>query len=280
MMAGLHTKIILLAVAAAASLRGEEPRWMISTSAIRHLEKAGGAGASFFAGSGNFIMNGMKGAEGFPEGYRAMSAATFPSYVALQSALESGRLPKEVRAVLYDNEAWKFTPPEEQHDIARFAKLAADAAHSRGLIFIATPAVDLTRVLSPQVKSGRYDEYLRLSIAGAAARYADVYEIQAQGSLGDLALYTRFVREAAAQARAANPKVTIFAGLSTNPSGKRVTPQDLYDAVAATRDTVAGYWLNIPGGGPYCPKCGEPQPRVAIELLKMLASRGADARER
>lgn len=268
-----RSTLVTLALAGATAIGAAEPRWMISTSAIRHLNEAGGSGAHFFAGRGNFIMNGMKGAEGFPESYSAMPAATFPSYAALKSALESGRLPKEVKAVLYDNEAWEFTPPEEQHEIARFEKLAADAIHRRGLIFIAAPAVDLTRVLSPQVNSGRYDEYLRLGIASAAARYADVYEIQAQGSLGNLPLYTRFVNEAARQARAANPKITVFAGLSTNPSGKRVTPKDLYDAVGATRDNVTGYWLNIPGGGAYCPKCGEPQPQVAIELLKMLAPR-------
>ena len=34
---------------------------------------------------------------------------------------------------------------------------------------------------------------------------------------------------------------------------------------------VAGYWLNIPRGGAACPKCGEPQPQVAVELLKMRA---------
>ena len=67
---------------------------------------------------------------------------------------------------------------------------------------------------------------------------------------------------AAAQAREANPRVRIFAGLSTNPSGKPVTGKQLYGAVQATRDDVEGYWLNIPGGGAYCPKCGQPQPQV------------------
>jgi ATP phosphoribosyltransferase regulatory subunit HisZ len=91
------------------------------------------------------------------------------------------------------------------------------------------------------LKGGRYDEYLRLAIARAAA-----------------------------QARAVNPKVLVFAGLSTNPSGKRVTAQQLFDAVQATRAEVDGSWLNIPGGGAYCPKCGEPQPQVDIDLLRML----------
>ncbi len=259
-----------LALAAAAGLAAADPHWMVAISAIQRFQEAGGSTEPFFADPGNFIMSGMKGAEGFPAGYRAMPTASFRSYADLKKAIESGRLPKEVKAVLWDPESWQFTPPEEQHDIARFDKLAADLVHSRGLIFIATPATDLTRVLSPQVKSNRYDEFVRLGIARDAARYADIYEIQAQGSLGNLALYTRFVKAAAAQARAANPKVTVFAGLSTNPSGKHVTPKDLFDAVRATRGVVAGYWLNIPGGGPACPRCGVAQPQVAVEMMKLL----------
>jgi hypothetical protein len=245
---------------------------MIASSGLTHYQNSGGDIAPFYNSPGNFIMSGMKGVEGFPAGYRALPTAGFRSYADLKRALDSGKLSKEVKAVLWDPESWEFTPAEEQHDIAKYAGLAAEAVHSHGLIFIATPATDLTKTLSPDVKTDRYDEFLRLGIATAAARYADVYEVQAQGSLGNLELYTHFVKGAAAQARAANPKVIVFAGLSTNPSGKHVTPKDLYDAVTATRGDVAGYWLNIPGGGPACPKCGEPQPQVAVELLKMLAA--------
>ena len=253
-------------------LSAADVRWMIASSAIQKFETAGGSPALFYANPGNFIMSGMKGAEGFPPDYHGVPVASFRSYADLKKALDGGKLPKEVKAILYDNESWEFTPPEEQHNIEKFEKLAAEAVHSHGLIFIATPAADLTRVLSPHLTGSRYDEFLRLGIAGAAAKYADVYEIQAQGSLGNLELYTRFVKGAAAQARSANPKVTIFAGLSTNPSGKHVTPKDLYDAVMATRGDVAGYWLNIPSGGAACPRCGEAQPQVAVELVRMLGA--------
>ncbi len=263
----------VLALACLSTLAAADIRWMVASSGLQHFSQAGGDSAYFYDSPGNFIMSGMKGAEGFPKAYRALPTAGFRSYADLKRALDGGKIPAEVKAILWDPESWEFTPSEEQHDIAKFAKLAADAVHSRGLIFIATPATDLTRILSPSVTTGRYDEFLRLGIATAAARYADVYEIQAQGSLGNLELYTHFVKGAVAQARAANPKVTVFAGLSTNPSGKHVTPKDLYDAVMATRNDVAGYWLNIPGGGPACPKCGEPQPQVAVGLLKMLAVR-------
>jgi hypothetical protein len=235
------------------------------------VDPSGKLGLGFFASPGNFVMNGVKGAAGFPVGWRAAPTATFPSFAALKSALEDGRVPAEVKAIIYDNESWSFTPKEEQLDLERFEKLAAEAIHRSGRQFIATPAADLVPVLNPKVERGqRYDEYLRLGIASAAARFADIYEVQAQGSLDNPALYTRFVKTAAAQARAVNPQVLVFAGLSTNPSGKKVTAQQLHQAVESTRGDVDGYWLNIPGGGPHCPKCGEPQPHVAVELLRLL----------
>ena len=256
-------------------LPAQQPlHWMISLSAVKHLREADPSGTldrRFFADPGSFVMNRTKGAQGFPEGWRSVPTATYPSYAALEKALQGGAVPAEVKAIIYDNESWTFTPPEEQHDLDRFEKLAANAIHHAGRLLIATPAADLVPVLNPKVERGqRYDEYLRLGIARMAARWADVYEIQAQGSEDNLALYTRFVKEAAAQARAANPKVRIFAGLSTNPSGKRVTAKQLFDAVQATREAVDGYWLNIPGGGAYCPKCGEPLPQVAVDLLHLL----------
>jgi hypothetical protein len=269
-------RVLLFFAACFACADAADLRWMISLSATRHLDRVDPSGAvsrRFFENPGNFLINGRNGSKGFPDGWRSSPTATFTSYAALRQALENGQVPAEVKAIIYDNESWEFTPSEEQHDLDRFEKLAAEIIHRHGRLFIATPAADLVPVLSPSVqKGGRYDEYLRLGIAQSAARYADVYEIQAQGSEDNLTLYTRFVKAAAAQARAANPKVLVFAGLSTNPSGKKVTSRQLYDAVQATRAAVDGYWLNVPGGGAYCPKCGEPQPQIAIELLRMLGN--------
>lgn len=265
---------LLLLLAAMAALDGTEIRWMISKSAIGHLNRvdpSGKLGLRFFMSPGNFIMNGDKGSSDFPKGWKATPTATFRSYGEIKAVLEGGKLPADVKAIIYDNESWQFTPKEEQLDLDRFERLAAEEIHRHGRLFIATPAGDLVPVLSPKFERGkRNDEYLRLGIARLAARYADVYEIQAQYSLDDPPSYIRFVKAAAAQAHEVNPKVQVFAGLSTNPSGKNVTGDQLYQAVEATRGDVDGYWLNIPAGGPSCPKCGEAQPQVAVELLKKL----------
>src|SRR5262249_2736068 len=131
--------------------------------------------------------------------------------------------------------------------------------------------VNRGRVMAPgEDRNGMFDTYLRLGIAADAARYADVFDIQAQRAERSTELYTTFVRQAAAQAREANPKVVVLAGISTNPNGQHVTADDLLRAIAATRDVVDGYWLNIPRPGPHCPRCNDYRPDIAIDVLHRL----------
>ena len=84
--------------------------------------------------------------------------------------------------------------------------------------------------------------------------------------------YANFVRAAAAQARRSNSKVLVLAGVSTNPHGQRVTADDILRAIAATRDVVDGYWLNIPRPGIHCPRCNDFRPDITIEVLRRLAA--------
>ena len=100
------------------------------------------------------------------------------------------------------------------------------------------------------------------------AKVSDVVELQAQSLERDTRTYATFVREAAAQARAANPRVAILAGLSTNPPGAEVTSEQLAAAIRVTRGIVDGYWLNIPGRGPRCPACNPPRPDVGRAALR------------
>ncbi len=174
-------------------------------------------------------------------------------------------------AVSCDYERWRFTPEEEQRNAADYVKRAADLVHARGLLFLTAPAVDLVVTLAPDSLARRYDTYLQLGIAGDAARYADVFDIQAQGSERNTTYYADFVGRAAVQSRQANPRVLVFAGISTQPSGQIVDAADILRAIAATRDVVDGYWLNIPQPSEYCPRCTEFRPDVAIDVLRSLA---------
>jgi hypothetical protein len=207
-----------------------------------------------------------------PPGWKGIPVRAFKSFGDIRNALAENALASDVRGVMYDYEKWRFTPEEEQKNAAGYVKQAADVVHAHGLLFFTAPAVDLVPVLAPNGDRKRQDEtYLRLGIAADAARYADVYDIQSQRFERDTRLYAGFVRQAAAQARQANPKVIVLAGVSTQPSGQHVTASDILRAIDATRDFVDGYWFNIPEPSEYSPAVTEFRPDIAVDVLRQLA---------
>lgn len=208
-----------------------------------------------------------------PPDWEAISVRSFTSVAALTAALSgSDGLDLAARAVLYDCEAWPFTPYDEQRDHAGFTRRAADLVRGRGLTFIAAPAVTLAKLL-PDASERRYEDFLRGRFAADAARYADVYVVQAQGSLRDLRKYVSFVERAAHQATAANPDVVVYAGISTNPSGIHVRATEIVRAIDATRRIVQGYWFNIPAPSPYAPRVNAYRPDIAVDVFAELARR-------
>lgn len=197
----------------------------------------------------------------------ALPVVTFSAVSELQQAVTGNQLPAGTRGVLYDPEAWSFTPASEQRDPARAAQQAMDVAHAHGLKLICAPALSLTAV-QPGGPGPRWRQFLDRGLPGALARVCDVIELQAQSLERDTGTYATFVRAAAAQARKANPRVIVLAGLSTNPPGAEVSSQQLADAIRATSELVSGYWLNIPGRGPRCPTCNSPRPGVGLQALQ------------
>ena len=197
----------------------------------------------------------------------ALPVVSFSSVSELKQAVTGNQLPAGTRAVLYDPEAWPFTPAREQRGPAGAARQAMAIAHGHGLKLIVAPALNLTTV-HPGPAGPRWRQFLGLGLAGALARFSDVIELQAQSLERDTGTYAAFVRAAAAQARRANPRVTVLAGLSTNPPGAEVSSQQLTAAIRATSGLVGGYWLNIPGRGPRCPTCNAPRPDIGREVLR------------
>jgi hypothetical protein len=200
-------------------------------------------------------------------GVDATTVVSFSSVAALRSALASNALPAGTGAILYDPEVWAYTPAAEQRDPVLAADQAAELARSHGLKLIVSPAMNLVTVLDPGSLTPRWQTLLNLHIIGPMARVADTVELQAQSLERDPAAYATFVREAAAQARVANPNVTVLAGLSTNPPGAAVDSQQLSAAIQASRADVDGYWLNIPGNGPRCPTCNTARPGLGATVL-------------
>jgi hypothetical protein len=208
-----------------------------------------------------------------PPSWNAIPIATFQSFRALNDAFKRGELVPGVKGVLYDYEKWSFTPVDEQRNPAGYVKEAADLVHAHNLLFLTSPAVNLVAMMAPDGRSEPHETYLRLGIAADAARHADVVVIQAQRWERSTEVYTNFVRRAAAQARQANPKVMVLAGISTNPMGQRVTADDIIRAITATRDIVDGYWSNIPTRSAYSPAVNDYRPDIAIEVIRRLAGR-------
>lgn len=247
---------------------GKPIRWLFAWPGVAEI--AADPGASALLGDTQPFV--IKRRTGFviPPSWNAVPIFPFHSYRAIRDAFAQGTLPPGVKGILYDYEKWSFTPEEEKRNPAYYVKKAADLVHAHGLLFLTAPAVNLVTVLAPEGRNQLLETYLRLGIAADAARYADVFDIQAQRAERSPARYADFVRQAAAQARQANPNVLVLAGISTNPLGRHVTADDILRAIAATRDTVDGYWFNIPTRNAYSPLTVDYRPDMAIEVLRRL----------
>ena len=243
--------------------------WVLNGPALTTLTTDRDA-VRYFSGKTVFFVRRNGDDLAIPAGWDAKETRIFTSYRSIENALQSGRIGPDVKAVIYDNERWKFTPEEEQRHFADYSARVAQLLHGHGILLVNAPATTLARVLDPG-NDKPYDGYIHANIAADAARHADVFVIQAQGSVMSTSRYRDFVRDAAAQARKANPSVKVLAGISTSPNGQAVSDEQLYASVEATRSMVDGYWLNVPAQSPYCPNCVF-APEKALELLRRLGS--------
>jgi hypothetical protein len=265
------TVVLAVTVSTVAAPKSTSMKWIINGPAVATLA-ADPTAQRFFANAAPFVIRRKTDAPtALPPDWHAAVIRSFTSYANIKRAFDNGAIDGSVRGILYDNEHWQFTPDAEQRDHAGFTRMAAELVHAHGLLFLTAPAVNLTQVFAPGPEK-RYDAYIAGGLARDAARYADVFEIQAQGSEKDVDKYAGFVRAAARQAREANPKVTVLSGLSTNPTGQRVTPDNILAAIAATRSAVDGYWFNIPHPSEFCPSCNDFRPDIAIEVFKRLGA--------
>jgi hypothetical protein len=197
---------------------------------------------------------------------RAIPTVRFTDERKLAQFVEQSRRPAGARAVLYGSEDSPLTPRAQQLDPRLFYRLAGQLAHQHHLLFVAAPGIDLVDRMAPGIpRRLRPAAFLALGIPADAARYADVYDVQAQNLEASAPQYARFVRRAAALARRANAGVEVVAGLSTTLLGRRQPTSVLLRAARDTAATVQGYSLHDPG----CGGCAA-HPGVAIAFLKAL----------
>ena len=138
-----------------------------------------------------------------------------------------------LRIVLYDPEGWLATPPVERRSpIPAMLAFGARARANGYLPFDPAPELDAgpRRHLR---RDGGGDHRGRVpAVRSSAPRSADIVEVQAQFLETDPDAYERFVSDAAAQARLANPGVQVISGISTSVTED---PQVLFTAWRSVR---------------------------------------------
>src|SRR5262249_25041647 len=144
---------------------------------------------------------------------------SWASEAAFAHDLRAGAIGPDVRAVMYDPEYWSATPLAEQRDPVAAMHRFSSLARAHGYLVIMTPHPNLTAVAGAacvhQIDESIQAAFLRCQIPAAAARLADVVEIQGQFLENNPTAYGTFIARATAQARAAHRDVRVIAGLST-----------------------------------------------------------------
>lgn len=242
--------------------------WVITRQALSDVATAPPALAVLEAGHIYELVPSDKSAV---PGIAAVVTADFKRYEGpggMAQAVADGDLLSGTGALLYDPESW--SPTIEQRSLATYVTKAIALAHSKGLELIVTPGVDLTTVVVAGTTSSNRNQHFLASGIDSEVSGADIVDIQAQSLERDAASYTAFVKAAATQILARNPRATVIAGLSTNPPGstdRPVTSAMLVAAIESVRGSVSGFWLNVPDGRS-CPTCGPPAPQVGIQALE------------
>jgi hypothetical protein len=196
--------------------------WMISILELQSVQQlAPTVSQADFARSSSFVIE----SPGVHEGTGTV-VARFRSYRVFQRAIARDSINPATHWVLYDNEAWRYTPKVEQRQPVRYERLFAQLAHEHGYKVILAPAQSLVPGFTHQANAWR--KYLSLGLATVSGRYANVYDIQAQpyetAKYRSSGAYRSFVLAAARQ-----------------------NASELVNDIDAVRSTVGGYWLNIPG---------------------------------
>ena len=158
-------------------------------------------------------------------------------------------------------------PPAECRRCKAVLEGAEPAAGLWAQVIDVLLAVDIVQARYSCPGDSARQHYLQRDIAGGAARYADVIDIQAQNDERDLFSYEQFVAATARQARAAHASVVVLAGLSTDNGTQEVSGSQLYQPCLDVRTLVAAYWLNVPGKSP---ELRGTYPKPALALLQKI----------
>jgi hypothetical protein len=178
-----------------------------------------------------------------------------------------------VKAVLYDDEDWSYTPVNQIDsvpDVTASYQQASQLTHNAGLKLIGTPALDITNILKPTGSCGTesWQKYLCDDLPGIAGQYSDIIDIQAQSQIQNSSNFISLIQLASAAAKSFNPNITILAGISTCAGSP--TASQLANGAIESNPYVSGWWMNVPGQSVGSPNCGTPLPDIAIQAIDSL----------
>ncbi|HEV7399019.1 MAG TPA: hypothetical protein VGN84_01995 [Solirubrobacterales bacterium] len=226
-------------------------RWAMASSSLRNISSVdAGQAARSLDRPETIVQNASPlSANPVPAGWASTGTALWRSYAQFAADVAAGAVPSYIKVAHYDNEAWPQTPEAEQRRPAYYERRFCALAHHEGLLCYLGPAKDLCNVLPQPQGDDNAQCYIDLNLAGKAARYADMIDIQAQTlEPSGARAYASFLRRTAAQARAANPDVVVLGNLSPSPGGAQLSAGRLYACADAALRYVSGFYATVNAG--------------------------------
>jgi hypothetical protein len=221
--------------------------WMVSAGGARRLMAASpSASTLLFDTPFSFVTGtGAPGAAAIGLG-NAVPTATFANERLLSQRITRGQLPAGTVAVQYQPRT-PVTPRNQLQDPAEAFRQAGLVAHAHGLLLVGSPALNVAKSGSRHLRKIKWtSKYLKRRFAAAAARYSDVYVIQAQSLQHRPNRFAAFVRQASAQATNAHRSVEILTEIRSGSGAHAPTVPMLQSDLSSAGPSVSGYDLIDP----------------------------------
>jgi hypothetical protein len=221
--------------------------WMVSAGgAKRFLAASPDASTQLFDTPFSLVTGtGASGAAQLGLG-NAVPTASFSNERLLAQRVNRNQLPPGTVAVQYQPRT-PVTPRNQLTEPAEAYRQAGLVAHEHGLLLVGAPSLNVVKTVAPHLQKIKWtSKYLQRRFAAAAARYCDVYVIQAQSLQRTPTRFSAFVRQASAQATNAHPSVEILTEIRSGSGAKAPTVSMLERDLSAAGPSVSGYELTDP----------------------------------
>jgi endoglucanase len=246
--------------------------WIVSGSGAQRLLAASAGAAQLLFNSPNAFVTGTGAADTSQLGLQnAVPTATFTNEASLAAAINTNTLPPGTVAVQYAPSS-PVTPRNQLTDPINAFLQAGLVAHAHGLLLIGAPSLNVVNATAPHLKAiKRTSKFLQARIAAAAARYSDVYVIQAQTLERTPSRFSAFVRQTAAQAVNAHASVEILTEIRSGAGAHGPTTPMLERDLSGAGSAVSGYELIDPSAADVTPP---PSGNAAVGLIESFAGQG------